>query len=84
MAVVKRRADADPAAGVVVLPGDKPQLDLERICVGVAGVGGLEVSPGIAAARHEQLGSVVDVGELGAHQLSGRPAEGSDSVPRRQ
>jgi hypothetical protein len=56
--------DANVAAGRLVLPGDEPQLDLELVRVGVAGVCGLEDGPRVATARHEELGRVVNLGEL--------------------
>jgi hypothetical protein len=64
VAAVKGMADANVTAGGLVLPGHKLQLDLELVCVRVAGVGGLEDGPVVAAAGHEQLGGVVDLGEL--------------------
>jgi len=65
VAAVKRVADADPTAGRLVLPAKEKQLDLEGVCVGVAGVGRLEEGPRVATAGHEQLGGVVNLGELG-------------------
>ena len=65
MASIERLADANMAAGGMVLPGHKAQLDLELVCVRVAAVGGLEDGTVVAAASREQLGGVVDLGELG-------------------
>lgn len=64
MAAVKSVADADPTAGGLILPFHKAQLDLELICVRVAGVCGLKDGAVVPTSCHEQLGSVVDLGEL--------------------
>jgi hypothetical protein len=56
--------NADVAAGGLVLPLDERELNLERARVGVAGVGRLEHGPVVATAGREQLGGVVDLGEL--------------------
>jgi len=65
VATIKGVAHTNPTPSWLVLPGHEPQLDLGlgRI-VGVARIGGLEDGAGITTPRHEQLGRVVNVGEL--------------------
>lgn len=72
VAAVEGAADADPASLWFALPGDELELDLELVRVRIAGVCGLEYGPGVAAPGHEQLGGVVDLGEL--HPLSASAA----------
>ena len=65
MRAVVRGADADGAAGRVVLPRGKAQFELRLAgLVGVAGPCGLEESAGVAAIRHEDLFGIVDSGGL--------------------
>lgn len=76
MASIEGLADADVAAGGMVLPGHKAQLDLELVRVRVAAVGRLEDGTVVAAAGREQLGGMVDLGELGAPLCQLRAAGG--------
>ncbi len=78
---VKGTADANVAAGGLVLPGDKMQLDLELLCVWVAGIGGHENGPGVTTPGHEHLGGVVNLGEL--HRVSFGPTFGGFQRTRR-
>lgn len=65
MASIEGVADANVTACGMVLPGHKAQLDLELVGVRVAGVRRLEDGTVVAAAGREQLGGVVNLGELG-------------------
>lgn len=77
MGTVEGSPHANPATRGLVLPLNELQLDLELVRVRVTRVRGLEDCAGVAAARHEQLGGVVDLGELISRQLPGQLFLGS-------